>query len=654
MRNSKRKLCAMLCAVATVSVSMSAFAGQNQHSNREADNTKEISAVLQDESQIINVPDAIRDEGGLDDGSVRRVRNEENDLNTIVYENESGSRTMYVFEKAVKYVDEDGVTKDKSTTFEESDSEDYAFENGNNDVKLYLNEDIEDGVMVEFEDNNITMSVENADDADEVKMEDNTAVYDNVFGEGTSVNYKPLLDGIKEEIVLKYFTGQTEFEFIVETGEYELAESDDNCLYLKNPETNETVGIIDSVYMIDANGETDFNNYYKYEEISDGQYKVTACVNKEFLESPDTAYPVVIDPTITIAKSYSTTGIYDATINSKTGSDGYSGSLFVGNRGGIYGESRAVMKFPGLFTKNTVSVVLKATVSIRDLMCQSTSMNIACFSLLEAPKDWTESNVSWSLLKMSSHRAFYPNIYTTKTISHAEGVKQAEKHRYEYDITQIVSYWRKNPNGSVGTPEQGIVFKSVNSTSTYKTFGSYNRSTYTPVFKMEYIGYNENAYNFNSYEKLLTGLSTDTMYNPNCLGLALHQGKWVDFDDLGMIGAERRDVDILAERIVEYIKKGKWSNLVDAKVLTDETKSTCILNRNQYLIAVRVHTYGSRHDLHAIAQLNNGRWVDKHGISPLNQLGYIDPEYTQQSCWYDSGIQKYYDSKTVYILITAR
>ncbi len=71
----------------------------------------ENAAVLTD----TDVPEFIAVSDLVTRGTVRRVYEEETDLSTILFENNDGTRTLYLYGVPVKYVAPDGTTRDKST-----------------------------------------------------------------------------------------------------------------------------------------------------------------------------------------------------------------------------------------------------------------------------------------------------------------------------------------------------------------------------------------------------------------------------------------------------------------------------------------------------------------------------------------------------------
>ena len=81
-------------------------------------------------------------------GHVLRLRNEETNHNTVVFQNRDGNKTMYYFDQPVKYVDENGNIKDKKTTVtnvidKAEYSADYGFVTSDNDIKTYFPKKLE-------------------------------------------------------------------------------------------------------------------------------------------------------------------------------------------------------------------------------------------------------------------------------------------------------------------------------------------------------------------------------------------------------------------------------------------------------------------------------------------------------------------------------
>ncbi|MBQ8382407.1 MAG: hypothetical protein IJX47_04285, partial [Clostridia bacterium] len=61
-----------------------------------------------------NLPFAMTEADAASEGLVGRVKDAERDLHSVVFENTDGSLTLYYYNDPVKYVDEDGLVRDKS------------------------------------------------------------------------------------------------------------------------------------------------------------------------------------------------------------------------------------------------------------------------------------------------------------------------------------------------------------------------------------------------------------------------------------------------------------------------------------------------------------------------------------------------------------
>ncbi len=664
----KRFLAIIIATIIVVSTgvcSITVFANELENKVYGPQNKEGIGVSKKD------IPDALVESGDfaeiIQDNYVKRLYNEEKDMNTIMFEKANGERTMYLFKKAVKYEDENGNIVDKDLSFKMYNdlykstlSDVYICDNGNNDIKIYMPEDISDGVKFVTDNKTIEMRAKGEGNTNKVTVNSDSVVYDEVFGKNTSLIYKPLLDGIKEEIVLDEYTGQIEYVFKIKLDGYKLVTLDDNCLYLENVDNGEIEGIIDSVYMIDANGVTDFNNYYTYRQVKKNEYEITAHVNEEFLEAETTEYPVVIDPTVTIQKSNSSAGIYDATLNSTSTTEGGSGSLFVGNRSNTEnGISRVAMRFPGLnFTTLKVSVVISASVYLRDLICESSALTINCHQVINCTPGWTEANASWTNLSMTSNTGV-GSLLSSQTISYSNGLNQATDHMYKFNITNAVFNWRK---GDTTSMQRGIVFKAASESSViHKTFGSYNRASYNPVFEMSYLPYNTGAYSEMTFNSLVN--EANSIYGSNgiiyfnCLAMALVSPYWVGYDELGIYStSDMRYLNTVGDKIVNYINAGNCSRIASAiKMGVGLSANYSFTGTNQYFIALKIMENSTNQcAFHVLAQTNTGTWVGKFGSQAVRTWGYINPDTNSQDCWKDPDTGKYYDSQTLYIRVTPK
>ena len=88
------------------------------------------------------IPEAVSKEDIAERGHVHRLWKQEEDANSIVFQNRDGTKTLYYFTEAVKYVDENGAVQDKSNTLQDigsaSSASGYRYVNGFNDIKTYF------------------------------------------------------------------------------------------------------------------------------------------------------------------------------------------------------------------------------------------------------------------------------------------------------------------------------------------------------------------------------------------------------------------------------------------------------------------------------------------------------------------------------------
>lgn len=209
---------------------------------------------------------------------------------------------------------------------------------------------------------------------------------------------------------------------------------------------------------------------------------MTVHVDADWLRDENTAYPIRIDPTIEITSSSGAGKIEDVTINSLQGSDGSSGSLFVGYRE-KYGVSHTLMKFPGLDLTNIVSEdhIISATVQLRDLLTEAESLTVYCCLFLG--NEWTESTANWS----NTNPNKFDGRLSVQTVSHANGKNLDPVYRYSFDITRAVKNWKAKRNSQ----NKGIIFRMDPMSEDdkllgHKTFASFNRSQYQPSLTVTY------------------------------------------------------------------------------------------------------------------------------------------------------------------------
>lgn len=456
-------------------------------------------AELYDPLDKDTVPDIIGYGDAVSRNHIQRLYTDEgNDLYKIVFLNIDGTKTMYNFDFPVKFVDENGDIQDITLEIADSNVEQAKYETASNSAVTTFSARLSDGISLSGNGTAIkmvpilpdtvaglaTVSVDsNAESSvlqEAQRIDKNTIEYS--YDNYTTIEYSLTYTGFKEDIVVSEYTGQTEYQFMLYTHGYTLTEID-SSYYLVDDTGKIKASIGDIIIFTADNRNNTFGQIIPTTIVEKQEYLLTIVVDESFLSNENTVYPIRIDPTVEINYDNNGAGaIQDVTISSQASSSGSSGSLYIGLRQS-QGISRVLMKFPGLNLSSLGSNVeiQTATVTLRDLMCESTALSIDCHVF--AGNSWSEDSATWSNVSPNS----YSTLLSSLTMSYSTGAALSPVHRYSFDITRAVQGWI---DGNY-TQSKGIIFKVSSqtengSTYNYRTVGSYNRSSYKPTLSITY------------------------------------------------------------------------------------------------------------------------------------------------------------------------
>lgn len=251
------------------------------------------------------------------------------DPHTINLENRDGSNTVYLFSEPISFTDENGNLKTKDiSVVKETDkalkAQGYTYTNGQNDYRIHFAQQAAQGVLVQFNGGSYTVApVGNTDSVGEkstsvsLNEEFETFSYANAYGDSTALQFYPQLNGVKDEITLDKFTGQTDFAFRLTTenctavlqkdGTVELQNSDGKCV-----QTFAAPFAYDSAYVVGDKNDHYTDCSYQLKQTGDHSYTLTVSVSKDWLQNDNTAYPVTIDPVTANIANYRDAGVYSA------------------------------------------------------------------------------------------------------------------------------------------------------------------------------------------------------------------------------------------------------------------------------------------------------------------------------------------------------
>lgn len=373
-------------------------------------------------------------------GHVTRL-NDMEELNTYAFRNSDGSHTVYFMEEDVKYVDSDGIVREKDLSLVQKSG---GYGIARNNLELLIPNYPESGVEVDCFGYSVKLIPQGTVTAAAEKR-GNTIVYENAFGFGTSLQYTPLLSGIKEDIILSSYTGKNSYDFILETDG--LMVRRDNCgFYLAETSKEEALFRFGDVIVYDAAGKTSVGSMSIIMLASGERYLFTISVSQAFLSDPETVYPVTVDPTVKISDSQTGSGsIQDAPIFQGYPDRNFGTYLYnrMGTPSKAYGVGRTAVKLIGLISSNEYQTISADQITKVTFCAQDASGGAVQFIHLyplTSNKTWTESNVTWN------------NVGTyTKALDC--GTAMGCGRISEFDITKLVKAWK---NGAY-SPTAGFI-----------------------------------------------------------------------------------------------------------------------------------------------------------------------------------------------------
>lgn len=441
-------------------------------------------------AETINVAEApaaltypeLLSEDRLEKKHTERLYEKEADLmNAAMYKNSDDTVTTYLFSQDIKYVDSSGNIRDKSTVLSLDSKGNYSTKDNN--VVSTLPKKISEGFTISYGEHNVRvvpLTSGKLTDASNARLKDNTLLYEGVYGNGTTVKYTPLLSGMKEDVILDKPISDISFVYILYTDGLTLKNNDNVSLSLY--ENNKKFSLdISPIEIYDSNGNITYGEYIVTELIPGEKYRLEIIPDKEFLASPNTMYPVTIDPSYTINSHSGTTKyIMDASMYSglPSVSDGIAAFYNVGNMNDAdCGYARTIMRFPELMNFiNAENLTLGSISSVNyNVYCLNVSSStIVTTCQYNGNANWNESTVS----PANNGGMGYGSAYTAKSIT-ATGW-------YSFNILDAVDMWLQDTAGSLAA--KGLVFRSNSESNTTKLvrFSSSDSAHYFPYITITY------------------------------------------------------------------------------------------------------------------------------------------------------------------------
>lgn len=671
----KRCLALFLCAITLLGNTSVANAVdlEQELSNQELiDSLANVSLPIQDNPEVVD--DYLIEANK----HVLRLYDEESDLNTVVFLNKDATATMYYFADEVKYIDDNGLSQDKSnklySTYDITRvSGKYAYYNKDNDINVYLPKEIgnNDGTLLNYQDISIevipyTTSKTNINFQKGTVSEADSVTYNGAFGEDTVLRYTPTFTGFKEDIILNSKPQSNAFQFILNTNNKK-AVYENGYVYIMNAD-GKIAAVMDPVYVYDSyefsekdtNGvglHNTWNNITSLDLMDDGRYIVTILVSEDFLNSSETVYPVYVDPSINIVTSGSGTSktiqdvpIYNGSgVNSSmmAGANTYNIVGYVGSMSGSdYGVGRTLVRFPGLFSNSTFKQMSSNAITNVTLYYYEGSGQSQKTYIYACPYTgsvWTESSANYSNTSWNGYGTSITSAY----------IGDYAQVTATFNLTSAVKSWK---DSSV-TADKGIMLRNSNETSsTYRKDFHSTESSAKPYISVTYRYCGSLPY------------SNDTRTTVNCHGYAMRRNDWpvlLSDSDKNFIKNTAKSLSEVADRA-----DSAFQNWLEKNNYTFRTRNSATedINTGEYRVCMRVGwTRNSQgqvedYDYHFWYETKDGTWAHKPSYLPSVHLpdGVMPTSPYSSSnngwaAWRPNGThttKNFYTSKIYYYAIT--
>ena len=391
------------------------------------------------------------------------------DLNSIRLESADGQGIAKIFSSPVRYENEDGEiefidTSMKPISKAERARSGFAYRNAANRFTVEFGDTASKGINFDYAFTFGAASNTAQVGIGKIQTEQGHGkiIYPDVFGPDTRVEYINTENGIKENIILDRYTGQSRFNFIFRSDTHVPILTDNKMNILiadkDNPEKIEYRFL--SLYAYDSHDPTteseqqnsDFRHmnedlYYELTDNGGGVYIITVVVPEEYLTHPEIVYPVTIDPSLAPCVS-NNSNTHDTFVSADPKATNYGNLDYIrfGKKDGYknYGYHRFT-SLPSLPTRTrVVSAHIKFKFRSGQTTPKSTS-GIKMRTFRVTAHQWYESSITWQNQPYGSTGSDTDITYTNGYLDYCYA-----------NITDIVKNWYAS------SPNYGIYFTYSN------------------------------------------------------------------------------------------------------------------------------------------------------------------------------------------------
>jgi len=373
-----------------------------------AEETEEIDEDFTDNSQNVDVKNEITERELLELRSLYAKH----------YIRPTGTRYAVISATPLHYYDEDIRTwQDINTTIEPSDRIEYMHQNVKNNFRTYFSHQIGNGILLEYNDSWLLMKPLGTRVSVPQRIE-NKVCYRNAF-DNIDVEYKVTSKGLKEDIILKNYTTQNTFSFIIEYHNGYFLEDGDTYSFFSG---ENKVWKFEPLSMEDAKGE---RGMVSLNLIDVGVCKL-AVINADatWLGNPSRVYPVRIDPSMSWQPGSEGTTTY-ITESSPDYNSGNGKVIWAGKSSGYIVRSLIKFDVSGL---GAGSEIVSSEVELYQENSPSANVRLVATRITS---NWAESTVTYN-----TKPGYDPSVFG---IVHTSSVTSGTK--VSIDLTNLVKGW---------------------------------------------------------------------------------------------------------------------------------------------------------------------------------------------------------------------
>ncbi|MBQ4467282.1 MAG: DNRLRE domain-containing protein [Firmicutes bacterium] len=325
------------------------------------------------------------------------------ETNADTYLMSDGSYECVIYADDKYYEDAEGKLSliDNSIVEEpyETGSKQYFYANKANSSKMHFASD-RPAVRIDYNDKSIEFELEGSNDTSAVVggskdikavsdyelSGDNYLMYPDVFS-GTDLIYQVKNGILKEYLVVKGSEAPSSFTFLYNSPDYGFVKTDKGVNIIDSK--GEVAFELGQLFAVDSNEE--YTDSLKYEiKKTDSDVRVTISIDPEYLNAPDRAFPLIIDPTTTITGANKT---QDSYVCSKHPDNNYYTSPYIKTgKSGSYLIRRSYIKFTIPSSINGNGRVSSAYLRIR----KNGGINPTSVRARRITGAWTSTAVTWN------------------------------------------------------------------------------------------------------------------------------------------------------------------------------------------------------------------------------------------------------------------